>query len=352
MTNLFAVEDTVTLIKAVELMKPKATYLLDRYFSQKMPVAKTSWVGLEYKKGKRLLAPYVVSGSRGAVIGRDSAEARFYSAPMIGGLRIISVKELEMRQFGEQPLYSALTAEERQAEMQGRDLRELKDMLSNRRNQMAAELLQTGKVRISGYADDGVEVVEDEIDYNWSGLRTPPISWDNSNAHIYQDLKDAVESIAESTGVFPTLMICGKNIEKYLLNNKEIKEWLEISNRTNWTMASFAPRYVSPQTRYIGQISALGLEIHSYLESYTDDGGQLRTFIDADTAIISTADIGKQMYGAVTFIDRQSGARTYAAEEVPIYTINEESQQMSLGVYSRTILVPNDVESWITIKAK
>lgn len=351
MTNIFEIRDTVTLLQAVELMKPAASYLTDTFFSQKMPVSNTSMVAVEYRKGKRILAPYIVKGSRGVNMARQNAFAKMYDAPMVGPRRVFTVSDLEKRQFGEIPIYSQLTPQERAASMQARDLQDLLLMIRNRQNQMSADILTTGKTTIKGYADDGKTFVEDTIDFQFSNVKTPPTLWSDPSAKIYDDLKDGIELIAEETGSLPTMLLCGSGIEKCLLNNKELKEWLGIANRQNWTMASVQPKYLAPQNRYIGTISALGLEIYSYYETYTDETGAIKPFIPANTAILISPGIGKQLFGAVTLIDRSAGVQTYAAENVPRYIIDEINQEMSLAVYSRFIMVPDDISSWVVYNA-
>ena len=351
MENIFTYPETVTLIDAVNQFKPPATYLVDNFFSQKLPVAKTSWVGLEYKKGKRILAPYIVRGSKGVLINRDRADAKFYSAPMTGGRRVITIKEAEMRRFGEEPLYSQLTPQDRAAQMVAEDLRELTDIIYNRRNKMAADILLGEKLKISGYADDGEVILEDEIDFGFTNVKTPATLWNASASKIYEDLLEYCDQIAEDTGTLPKMLVCGKNVEEYLMKNAQIKNWLLVSNNKNLTIASLQPKYISPQTRYLGTIPALGLEIYSYLETYFDtDSKTVKPFIPANTAILISPSMGKQIFGAISLVDKNVGWQTYAAEIVPKYSINENDNITALSVYSRCILAPNDIDSWITIK--
>ena len=352
MTNIFGITDTFTLLQAVEQIKTPANYLTQTFFPNKMPTANTSWVAVEFKKGKRLLAPYIVRGSRGLNIARDTAQAKFYTAPMIGARRIISLQDVEMRMFGEQPIFSTMTPEQRAASMQARDLTELLAMIENRKNKICADIIQTGKTVIQGYADDGQTYIEDEIDFGFDGIVTPTVTWDNAGASIYDDLRAACDRIAENTGTLPTLMLCGKNVEKYLINNTEIFKWLQILNRENLTMAAFAPRYTAPQARYIGSIPSLGLEIHSYLETYYDEtDGTVKPFLDPDVAIICNPGRGHQLTGAITLMEG-GNFRTYAAEYVPHYTFNDEANQTSLAVFSRFIAVPDNLDDWVTIKTK
>lgn len=351
MTNIFGIQDTVTLLQAIEQIKDPATYLVDTFFPQKMPTAFTDTVAVEYKKGKRLLAPYIVKGSKGVNINRETAQAKFYKAPLMGPRRVLSIQDVESRMFGETPIYSTMKPEERAARMQAQDLVDLRKMIANRKNKMAADILQTGETLVKGYADDGVTFTQDTISFDWSGNLSVTTSWDNPAATIYADIQAAVEKIAEDTGEFPTLMLCGRNVEKYLIQNTEIKNWLMIPNRTNLAMASFAPRYDSINSRYIGTISALGLEVRSYIETYTDDDGTVKPFIDPDTVIIANPGKGKQLSGRITLVEN-TGVKSYVAEYVPHYATDENAQQMSLALYSRALLVPDVIDDWVCMSVK
>ena len=351
MENIFLTTDTVTLIQATELLKTPANYLTQTFFPNKLPTANTSQVAVEFKKGKRLLAPFVVHGARGVNVVRDRSQAKMYTAPMMGARRIISGQDIEMRMFGEQPIFTTMTPEERAAAMQARDLTELLAMLENRKNKISADILQTGKTVIQGFADDGQTIIEDEIDFQFDGVQTVPKAWSDPAASIYDDLRKACDRIAENTGTLPTMLLCGKNVEKYLLNNKEIFKWLTIMNANNLTMMNFAPRYSAPQARFIGTIPALGLEVHSYMETYFDEtDGTVKPFIDPDVAIVCNPGRGYQMTGAITLLEEGGQFRTYAAEYVPHYTFNVEANQTALAVFSRFIAVPDNLDDIVTIK--
>lgn len=351
MQNPFYITDTYTLLSAIDQITPPATFLLDRFFPNKLPVATSSMVAVEYRKGHRVLAPYVVKGARGAEMSRTNAQARIYNAPMIGARRILTSQDLEMRQFGESPVISTLSPQERAAQMQARDLVELTDAIYNRRNKMAADILTEGKTLIEGYADDGTTILADEIDFNFDGIITPTTNWSVTSAKIYDNIKDAVDAISAESNENPDIMICGRNIEKYLLSNKQMQEFLQVTNRQNLSIIGITPKYISPQARYLGTIPALNLEMYAYLETYWDAAeGKSKPFIPADSVIIGKAGRGNQIFGAVTLIDRNLGVQTYAAEMVPHYYSSEESQTTSVSVYSRCIVAPYEVDSWKHIK--
>lgn len=352
MNNPWMIKDTYELLGVVEQIKQPASYLVDTFFPQMMPVSYSTWVSVEYMKSGRYLAPYVVPGSRGVNINRGTSQIKSYKAPMVGVRRTISLSDIETRQFGEQPIFSTTRPEERAAQMQARDLVELLRLIQNRKNKMAADILTTGKTTIKGYADDGKTYVEDEIQFDWDNAVNPMTDWNQAGATIYDDLRAVSERIQEDAGYIPTLMLCGRNVEQYLLNNTEIFKWLQIPNRENLSMVSFAPHYTTPQARFIGYISSLNLEVVSYSETYTDDDGQVKPFLDPDTVIIGVPGRGRQLYGAVTFMNQSGDWETVAANNVPIYTYDFNAQQSSLALFSRFLLVPETFDSHVVMKVK
>lgn len=352
MNNPWAITDTFELIGISENIKTPATFLTDVWFPNKLPVSLTKYIAVEYRKENRVLAPYIVKGSRGVNINREGSKVAVYSPPLIAPRRTIGLNDIEMRQFGETPAFSTMTPADRAAQQQAADLVTLKRIVQNRKNEMASKILQYGKLTVKDFSDSGERVVEDEIKFEWDGRTKPLISWDNANATIYADIKAASDKIQEECGVIPTMMICGRNVEKYLLKNTELLNWLMIQNRTNLAMASFAPRYDFPQARYIGTINALGLEVYSYYETYIDDDGETKPFIDDDTVIIGVPGRGRQLYGVVTYLDNGGDWLTAAAEEVPVYNFNTTAQVSSLTLYSRCLLVPEETSDWVTIKVK
>ena len=349
--NIYENTEMITLLQAVESFKEPSTYLVDTFFPNKLPVAKTAKVAIEFRKGKRILAPYIVKGSRGVPTSRATADANFYTAPMTGARRILTVDDVELRTFGEEPIYSQLTPQDRAAQIQARDLIDLQNMIYNRRNKMAADILTTGIVEVKGYADDGRTIKQDTIDFDFTNIKTPGTLWNNSSSKILDDLTEYVNLIAEESGELPDIMVCGANVEKYLMGNKQLMDMLLISNRSNLTIASLNPQYTAPQSRYLGYINSLGLEVYSYLETYYDDEDDtVKPFIPANSVILGKAKKGKQIFGAVSLVDRVAGMQTYAMELVPKYLNDDINNIMSLSMYSRCILAPDEVGSWVHIK--
>ena len=237
---------------------------------------------------------------------RETSWIETYTPPMVGPRRTISPEDISQRSFGE-TVYSTMTDAQRAAQLQARDLVELQEMIINRKNKMAADILTTGQCEIKGFADDGETQVLDVLKFDgWTQKITPSVTWDNPSATIYADIKNASMMIQENTGVIPTLMLCGKNVENYLIKNGEIREWLAIPNRENLAILSLAPRFTSPQIRRIWLLQSLNLEVYSYTETYTDDDGAVKPFLGDNDVIIAIPGRGRQLHGAVTLLNENN----------------------------------------------
>ncbi len=346
--DIFSLEHTYELIQAVQQVKAPVSFLADTFFPNVMQT-QADYVAVETQKLGRRLAPFITKNTRGVNVSREKSEIKYYSPLLFGPRRVISAGDLALRQFGEMPnLYGAPTPEERAARLQAQDLTDLLRLHANRKNQMASEILQTGKLTVKAYADDGKVAETDEIDFSFSNLITPAVTWNNANATIYEDLKTVSEQIQGDIGEIPTVAILGKNVEKYLIQNTEIKNWLMVPSRENLLMANFAPHWTSAECRYIGRISALNLDLVSYSQTYTAEDGTTKYFVEPDNVILGITGGGREVHTPVSIF--QNGWHTINAAYVPLYTSDDTAQTTALTVYSKYILVPADVASWYCIK--
>ena len=349
MQNPFLITDTYELIKVVERIKPPANYLIEKLFPATRQIM-SDVLPIEYLKQGRRLAPFVVKGARGLNIAREKTSIKLYKCPLMGARRVIGLDDIESRGVGENPVYSTRTAEERAAELQSRDLLELKRMLINRRAAMIAELIQTGKITVKAFGDDGKVAATDKIEFD--GFQKVEKNWSAASAKIGEDLLAASEKIQQDSGFVPDLLICGKNVFKYMRDNTQFKEFLLSSNPNAVAWLNFQPKYLSPQVRFIGYITSLNLEIVSYTETYQDDAGAATPFIDPDTCILCRGGIGEMVYGAMNYLDPAGNWQSAAAQEVPIYNFNHDAQTTSLTLYSRCLPVPTDISDFICLHVK
>lgn len=344
--------DTTSLTAAVERMKPSATTLVDTFFPLVPATSYSTNIEIHFRKGQRRLAPFIVRGAKGVIVDRDDFKSQIYTPPMMGPSRVISPEMLQTRGFGEN-VSSTKTPAQRADEMQARDLVELLNMVQNRKNKMAADILTTGKCVIKGFGDDGKEAVTDTVDYGWDQKIVPATTWDKAGATIYDDIRNASMKIQENAGMVPTVMLVGKNVANYMLSNDHILKFLNVPLASNLSMFSFQPRIVSPQVMLVGRIASLNLEVYNYMETYLDDDNTVKPFLGDDDVIIGIPGRGRQLHGAITLVDdSERGISTYADPYVPYFNASKDSQQLKLSMYCRCILAPETVDDFACIKTK
>ena len=348
--NPFLVTDTYELLPALEQLPLQANFLTKTFFPNVQQFI-SDILAIEYLKNSRRLAPYVTKNSRGINMARERSKVKFYQAPIVGAKRVIGLDDISRRGFGEAPVYSTKTPQDRAAELQARDLRDLMNMIQARREQMVSELLQTNQIHVKSYADDGKLAATDLIEFDGFGVIEPTVEWDDTQADILTDLQACCDRIAQESNLLPTVMVCGSNVEKYLRDNDGLKEIYMIPNRATLTMLSFEPKYITPQSRFLGYISSLGLEVYSYLATYIDDeSGEVKNFIEPNNVLIGVAGRGKMAYGRVDYLSQDGNWQSVAAPAVPCYNYNVESQTTSLSIYSRPLPIPEVISDFICLK--
>lgn len=338
-------KDTYNLARATEQIKPSAHFLLDTFFGDKGQVNTSEFIVVESRKKGRKLAPFVTRGARGVNQQLEGSTIAVYKPPKMAPKVTITPDMIATRAFGESVI-STRTPAERAERLQAETLADLKNMVANRKNKMAADILTTGKCVIEGYADDANKTqVLDTVDYGWNQNVQTEKAWTDASAPIYKSLYSMSLKIQEEAGIVPNVIVMGKNVYQYMLDNDEIRKYLDIPNRDNLTMFNFAPHFTHPQVQYNGFIPSLGATLYTYAETYQDDSGELAPFVPEDGLIFGTDKIGSQQYGAVTLLDGQE-FRTYAMEEVPYQLADQQAQTLELAMFSRCLLVPDDVGSW------
>lgn len=344
-------KDTWSFVQAVERIKMPASFLLDTFFPNMPATTPTAHVAVEYRKKGRRLAPFITRG-RGVNMEFAASKVDVYTPPMMAPAVNITPEMLEVRSFGE-GVYSTLTGADRAERLQAEAIVELQNMIINRKNKMAADILTTGKCEIEGYGDDAKLKVLDTVSFDWDQKVTPSKAWSDASASILGDIQNASMLIQENAGLVPNVMVVGKNVFNYMLDNEEIGKILAIPNRDNFAMFNFGPTTTAPQVMYCGKIASLGLDVYTYAETYTDEAGKAKPFIPDDGVVIGVSGRGQQLHAAITLLNQDETAyETFITPYVPYLIGDKKAQQLQLAMYSRCVLAPQFSDDWSYINAK
>lgn len=335
--------ETRTMMQAIEKMMPVNTFLRDTFFSGYETFI-TENIDVDFKKGKRKMAPFVAPRVGGVVMDRQGFETKTIKVPKIAPERLLTVDDTLKRSMGES-IYSAKTPEERAAELLGKDLAELDEYITRREEWMCRELLFEGKIVMKSLTDRvGSNYIEQVVDYNFTNkeVLTADDKWDTDTADILGDLRRWRLSIIQKTGRAPELLILASDVVDIFVKNPAIQK---IFNTLNYNFGIIEPSIKSPAVTFVGKLPSLGLEIYSYDEWFVDDDGTEKPMFKEKHIIMAPRNIGKRLYGSITQMENGKFV-TYEGTRVPKVWADEENEIQKIRVASRPIIAPEDVDSW------
>lgn len=338
---------TQSMIAAIELMPRKATFLRDRYFkTTDLDIFTSEDVLIEYRDEKQnKLAPCVIPSKGGITVGRDGYKTERYKPPYIAPKRPLSINDLNKRQFGE-TLFSKKSPEQREAAILARDIQELSDMIDAREEYMAAQTLLNNGYKMRHYADEygGEKYEEFEIRFydeeENPAVYTPSQAWSTKNENILKDI-NLMTKMLTKRGLRATELLLSPDVADILINNAYIQKLLD-NRRLN--LIDMNPTELPNGAVSIGKINVFGkvIELLSYDIEYVDETGKTQAYLPEGTAILTSPDVGRMLYGSITQMEESDrDFHTYSARRVPHVVSNVENSIRTITEKARPLSIPN-----------
>lgn len=341
---MFQLYKTYTLLQAIVSMPKAHTFLRDTFFP-KNETFPTEEVLVDYKKGKRKMAPFVAPRVGGITLARQGFKTEKLKAPRLAPQRAMTIDDISSRALGEN-VFSTKTPAQRQRELLATDLQELGESIDRREEYMAAQVLFTGKTDLSGYVDDKLEEkVDQEIDFGFTQVETLSGNdlWTNADSDPYSDLSDWRKQIIKESGVSPNIVIMGEAAAKAFINNAKIKD---LFDKLNISLGTIQPSIQDDAVTFIGKLPGLGLEIYTYDEYFENDDEDLEALVPANKILMAKTAQGGFAYGAITQLEGQA-FNTYEGRLVPKQWADQQNETVMLRLSSRPVPKPADVNSWL-----
>lgn len=345
---------TQTMIAAQALMVPKPTFLRDRYFpTTESDIFVTEDVLVEYMdESNRKLAPCVVPLRGGIPVGREGYHTERYKPPYVAPERVLTIDELNKRQFGE-TLFSQRKPSEREAAILRKDITDLNEMIDSREEYMAAQTLFNNGYTMKAYADSyGGEKYEEfqikfyDEDVN-PAVYLPAAPWDKKSEALSKDLY-IMAKMLKKRGLKAADVLFGEEVADIIINNKYFLELMD-NRRADWVQLK--PVEYPDGVTCFGKVNCNGimLTLFCYPENYTDEKGKTQTFIPEGKICVTAPAVGRTLYGAVSQIEQgDRNFSTYAAKRVPHIIADAKNSVRTLTMKSRPLTVPNYQNSSIT----
>lgn len=345
--------DTRVLLDAVKKIYPVSMFFRNRYFTT-LPrdIYPTSEVLVEYKKGSRKMAPFVVPEIGGIMVERDGYRAERYEPAYIAPERLLTIDTLNKKGFGE-AFDQERSPQDRQREILGEDIADLGERIDRREEWMCSELFTKGEICMLHkkdrekvlYEKRVLRFYEDVFDNEY----IPAVKWHEKGADIYGDL-DAMVGMVTEKGNPVTDLLLGAQAVLSFLKDSVIQD---LFNNRRMEMGQIDPKMLPSGVGYLGRIVVRGrpLDIFVYDERYEDDNGEEGAFLPADRVILTAPNMGRFAYGAITQIEQNDGEyHTYRGIKVPKYISDADNNIRKLRLSSAPVAIPYDANSWAVAK--
>lgn len=337
MSNIY---ETRTMLQAIEQSIPAHSFLKDTFFPQ-VETVPSEIVEVDYKKGKREMAPYVSPRIGGKILKRQGFTTKNYKVPKIAPQRLLTIDNISNRALGEN-VYSPRTPDERAADLLVTDLDELDQAILRREEWACREVLLNGKIVMKG------EGVEQEVDYNFTNkaILSGTSLWTDPTSDPLATLKKYRREIIQKTGQAPDVVVMSSDSVDAFLANKKVQDMFD---KRHITVGEIVPAIQSPAVTFIGKINMLGLEIYSYDEWFVDDEGIEKPIMPEGHVLVASTGMNKIIYGAVTQVEKGSHV-TYEATRVPKVWTDEDNDVTKVRVSARPLPIPEDIDGWYVLK--
>lgn len=307
----------------------------------------TEKVEFDVRKGKRIMAPFVSPRIGGKLITRQGWKTNQFTTPKIAPERVLTVDDITKRAIGEN-VYSRRTPEEREDELLARDLTDLEESISRRKEWECRQVLYEGKIDVRD-EDDGVDV---QIDFGFTNIFVlgADEQWTLATVDPLPLFRRIRKKIIKDTGRAPDMMIFSTDVIEDFTTNPNVIKAMNVLNMKN---VEIRPRVVDPALTFYGRIADLDMDIYTYDEWFLNDEGDEESMVPPGTVLMGHSDgEGQVEYGLVTQMEDDKKFHSYEGKLVPKVWADEKDEIKKIRLTSRPLPRPYDVESWAVIYAK
>lgn len=283
--------ETAVLLGLYARLIPFDTFLLSLLFPR-VVTFDTSEIAFDKLHQTHKLAPFVSPLVAGKPRKADGSVLKKFKPAYVKPKNAIDPERVLTRKAGES-LGAPLSAGDRVNAIRMDTLDEQRKMILNRLEWMAAQLLRTGKITVSG--EDYPTV---EVDFGRDTDHTVQLSggarWTESATRDPNgDLEDWMGLLDAPC----THIIFGKNAFSLYMDDAKSEKML---NRDFGSTTTLAMEPQQMMAAYRGRLGAGGPEVWTYSGWYEDDAGVKQFFIDEDEVmLVSTAGGGVRAHGAI-----------------------------------------------------
>lgn len=311
------------------LTVPKSA-LLDAFFST-VQTEESEEIHFDKLDGAKKLAPFVSPVVQGKIVQERGFTTSTFKPAYIKPKTVLDPTRPLKRSAGEQ-IGGSLSASVRAELILVQEMENQIQMIRNRMEWMAAQILRTGAVTISG---DGYQT--QVVNFGRTASHTVTLTgtniWDDVASRPRDDLQDWATLIARDSGGDGQDVVMEPEAWKKFRNHANVKEAINFRRTNDTAVAAGAMRDRGLVRR--GEID--GFTIWTYQDWYQADDGTVTPFLPADTVLMVAGAIeGVQAYGAI--VDPEAEFR--AMQFFPKVWMEKDPGRNVLMTQSAPLVVP------------
>lgn len=332
--------DSRTLLRVIDGLDRPHAFLLDLFFPELVlfDTKKVEFDKLDRAEG---LAPFVSPRVAGKTLKGRGFKTESFEPAYLKPKDEVDIDRPMRRRPGESLAFDMSPAERKDAII-AEILADQEKAIIRRKEWMAAQILQTGKVVVTGE-----DYPEKEVDYGRAAALTIALigaaRWGEAGILPQDDLEDWFALVSSNSGATVDTVICDPVAWRYLRKDPDFRAALDNRRQMGGEM-QFGPTVAGGEGmrgRYVGSID--GVDYFTYQQPFTDDAGAPAKML-ADGSVIfgSRGQVeGYQAHGAIK--DAQAG---YAAFEFwPKNWVDDDPALEFVMTQSAPLVVPARVNA-------
>lgn len=288
---------THVLSKVVENLKTPSSFLLDTFFPNVQTSDKEE-IFFDVTDSKPRISPFVSPLLPGKVVDGNGYQTKSFKPAYVKDKRRFDANIPYKRVAGE-IIGGSLAPAQRYERALATTLTDQLENLTRREEVMAAEILRTGQVIVSG---DGypTATVNFGRDAALTKALTGSATWETAAINPINDLEDWADLIQSKSGVVAKTVVMDPDAWKIFRAKDDVKKFLDYRRGTNNTL-NVDPfiRGENAKVRYVGSIG--DFDIYVYNDIYINDAGVETKLLPSKTVLMAAKDglEGARCYGAI-----------------------------------------------------
>jgi len=288
--------DTTTLLGVISRLMPYDAFLLNLMFPE-VVTFETEKIAFDEIFQDHTLAPFVSPLVAGKANTQQGALEKTFTPAYVKPKDVINPGRVLKRRPGE-AIGGVLSAGARRDAIVVDILDLQRQRVINRMEWMAAQLLRTGKILVSGE-----NYPEAEVDFGRSSDNTVTLLTDARWGQVAEDPVGDIEEWMDRLDAPCTHIIFGNGAFTKFAKNADVKELIN-TRRGSETTLELAPAVMKATFR--GRFGAAGPELWTYGGWYVDENGNKKKYVEDNQVIfVSQGATGVRAHGAI--LDKRAG---------------------------------------------